>query len=181
MIDGILGRIIQKIMDFLIYHKNIIFLNTMSIRKIRLEKSLQLKKKFGEIYERTKELSHLNMLYFGTPNPVIETELKKKLSSYKQQDRAKKKQDADKFITMEGLVEKLVESKLNCHYCREDMHITGDKKRDKKQWTLDRIDNKLGHWVENVVIACLECNLNRRCIDKDKFLFTKRLKVEKKG
>ena len=150
-------------------------------RKIKLEKSLQLKKNIGEIYQRTKEIMHLNMLYLGTPNPVIDKELKKKLSSYKQQDRVKKKHDADKFISLTSLVQKLVESQLNCHYCQDMVHITGDKKREKKQWTLDRIDNNLGHLEDNVVIACLDCNLKRRCIDKDKFMFTKRLKVDKKG
>ena len=150
-------------------------------RIIKLEKSLQLKKNIGEIYQRTKEMMHLNMLYLGTPNPVIDKELKKKLSSYKQQDRVKKKHDADKFISMTSLVQKLVESQLKCHYCQDMVHITGDKKREKKQWTLDRIDNNLGHYEDNVVIACLDCNLKRRCIDKDKFMFTKRLKVEKGG
>ena len=150
-------------------------------RIINLEKSLQLKKNIGEIYQRTKEIMHLNMLYLGTPNPVIDKELKKKLSSYKQQDRVKKKHDADKFITMTSLVQKLVESQLKCHYCQDMVHITGDKKREKKQWTLDRVDNNLGHLEDNVEIACLDCNLKRRCIDKDKFLFTKRLKVDKKG
>jgi len=153
----------------------------MSIRTIQLEKSLQLKKNIGEIYQRTKEIMHLNMLYLGTPNPVIDKELKKKLSSYKQQDLTKKKHDADKFITLTSLVQKLVESQLNCHYCQDMVHITGDKKREKKQWTLDRVDNNLGHLEDNVVIACLDCNLKRRCIDKDKFMFTKRLKVDKKG
>ena len=150
-------------------------------RIIKLEKSLQLKKNIGEIYQRTKEMMHLNMLYLGTPNPVIDKELKKKLSSYKQQDRVKKKHDADKFITLTSLVQKLVESQLKCHYCQDMVHITGDKKREKKQWTLDRVDNNLGHLEDNVVIACLDCNLKRRCIDKDKFMFTKRLKVDKKG
>ena len=150
-------------------------------RIIKLEKSLQLKKNIGEIYQRTKEMMHLNMLYLGTPNPVIDKELKKKLSSYKQQDRVKQKHDADKFISMTSLVQKLVESQLKCHYCQDMVHITGDKKREKKQWTLDRIDNNLGHYEDNVVIACLDCNLKRRCIDKDKFMFTKRLKVDKKG
>ena len=126
-------------------------------------------------------MMHLNMLYLGTPNPVIDKELKKKLSSYKQQDRTKKKHDADKFITLTSLVQKLVESQLKCHYCQDMVHITGDKKREKKQWTLDRVDNNLGHLEDNVVIACLDCNLKRRCIDKDKFMFTKRLKVDKKG
>jgi len=153
----------------------------MSIRTIQLEKSLQLKKNIGEIYQRTKEIMHLNMLYLGTPNPVIDKELKKKLSSYKQQDLTKKKHDADKFITLTSLVQKLVESQLKCHYCQDLVHITGDKKREKKQWTLDRVDNNLGHLEDNVVIACLDCNLKRRCIDKDKFMFTKRLKVDKKG
>ena len=150
-------------------------------RIIQLEKSLQLKKNIGEIYQRTKEMMHLNMLYLGTPNPVIDKELKKKLSSYKQQDRVKKKHDADKFISMTSLVQKLVESQLKCHYCQDMVHITGDKKREKKQWTLDRVDNNLGHLEYNVEIACLDCNLKRRCIDKDKFMFTKRLKVDKKG
>jgi hypothetical protein len=150
-------------------------------RIIKLEKSLQLKKNIGEIYQRTKEMMHLNMLYLGTPNPVIDKELKKKLSSYKQQDRTKKKHDADKFISITSLVQKLVESQLKCHYCQDMVHITGDKKREKKQWTLDRVDNNLGHLEDNVVIACLDCNLKRRCIDKDKFMFTKRLKVDKKG
>lgn len=149
-------------------------------RIIKLEKSLQLKKNIGGIYQRTKEIMHLNMLYLGTPNPVIDKELKKKLSSYKQQDRVKQKHDADKFISMTSLVQKLVESQLKCHYCQDMVHITGDKKREKKQWTLDRIDNNLGHYEDNVVIACLDCNLKRRCIDKDKFMFTKRLKVDKK-
>jgi hypothetical protein len=149
-------------------------------RIIKLEKSLQLKKNIGEIYQRTKERMHLNMLYLGTPNPVIDKELKKKLSSYKQQDLVKKKHDADKFISMTSLIQKLVESQLKCHYCLDNVHITGDKKREKKQWTLDRVDNTLGHIEDNVVIACLDCNLKRRCIDKDKFMFTKRLKVDKK-
>jgi hypothetical protein len=93
-------------------------------RIIKLEKSLQLKKNIGEIYQRTKEMMHLNMLYLGTPNPVIDKELKKKLSSYKLQDRVKKKHDADKFITMASLVQKLVESQLKCHYCQDMVHIT---------------------------------------------------------
>ena len=46
-----------------------------------------------------------------------------------------------------------------------------------KQWTLDRIDNDQGHTYDNVVIACLECNLQRRRTNSDKFLFTKQMKI----
>lgn len=147
---------------------------------IKLEKSLQLKTNIGEIYTREQEIEHINQLYLGTPNPVITPLIKKKLSSYRQQDRTKKRHDPEKLISLDKTVELLVASQLKCHYCRQEVQITGDKRREKHQWTLDRIDNNLGHFGDNVVIACLDCNLKRRCIDKEKFLFTKRLNIKKR-
>ena len=146
---------------------------------IKLEKSLQSKINIGEIYTREQEIEHINQLYLGTPNHVISSLIKKKLSSYRQQDRTKKRHDPKRLITLDETVELLVASQLKCHYCRKEVLITGDKRREKYQWTLDRIDNNLGHFGDNVVIACLDCNLKRRCIDKEKFLFTKRLRVKK--
>ena len=146
---------------------------------IKLEKSLQLKTTIGEIYTREQEIEHINQLYLGTPNRVLTPLIKKKLSSYRQQDRVKKRHNPEKLITLDETVELLVASQLKCHYCRQEVHITGDKRREKRQWTLDRIDNNLGHFGNNVIIACLDCNLKRRCINKEKFLFTKRLRVEK--
>ena len=49
-----------------------------------------------------------------------------------------------------------------------------------KQWSLDRIDNNIGHNVGNLVIACLECNLKRRRRTDEKFLFTKQLNIVKR-
>ena len=147
---------------------------------IKLEKSLQSKINIGEIYTREQEIEHINQLYLGTPNHVISSLIKKKLSSYRQQDRIKKRHDSERLISLEETVELLVACQLKCHYCRQEIQITGEKRREKRQWTLDRIDNNLGHFGDNVVIACLNCNLKRRCIDKKKFLFTKRLRVDKK-
>ena len=48
-----------------------------------------------------------------------------------------------------------------------------------EQWSLDRIDNDIGHYKENVVISCLECNLKRRKTNADAFLFTKQLRIKK--
>ena len=48
-----------------------------------------------------------------------------------------------------------------------------------EQWSLDRIDNSIPHTNDNVIISCLKCNLQRRCQNKDNFLFTKQLKIEK--
>jgi hypothetical protein len=50
-----------------------------------------------------------------------------------------------------------------------------------KQWTLDRIDNDIGHNKKNLVIACLECNLKRKRTNKDKFMFTKNMKITREG
>jgi hypothetical protein len=47
------------------------------------------------------------------------------------------------------------------------------------QWTLDRLDNSIGHHDDNVVICCLKCNLKKRRMDDEKFKFTKQLRVIK--
>ena len=51
--------------------------------------------------------------------------------------------------------------------------------KQDNQWTLDRIDNSMGHNTNNVVISCLECNLKRRNTDLKKFLYTKQLSIKK--
>jgi hypothetical protein len=50
-----------------------------------------------------------------------------------------------------------------------------------KQWSLDRINNDIGHNSGNLVVACLECNLKRRRTNKDAFLFTKNLTIIREG
>jgi len=73
-----------------------------------------------------------------------------------------------------------LECKLCCHYCKDDMLILYENVREMKQWSLDRINNFLGHNVDNVVISCLKCNLNRRNLNSDKFLFTKQMTIVRK-
>ena len=85
----------------------------------------------------------------------------------------------EEFIDYEVLIQKLVESKLNCFYCNNKCYLIYDKVRQQNQWTLDRINNDYGHNKNNLVISCLKCNLQRRNIDKDKFLFTKQMKIKK--
>ena len=105
-------------------------------------------------------------------------EINKKLLSYKNQDIIKSRYN-DNNITLDETIEKLVSSRLKCKYCYQKMLIFYNKVRDGEQWTLDRINNDLSHTCENVVACCLKCNLQRRCQNKDKFLFTKQLKIVK--
>ena len=59
------------------------------------------------------------------------------------------------------------------------MLLCYEKKREHTQWSLDRIDNSIGHFTDNVVCSCLECNLKKRTRNAEKFRFTKQMKIKK--
>ena len=103
----------------------------------------------------------------------------KKLSGYKQQDIRNNIYGEKFFIAFESTVEKLVECKMRCLYCNEKIRLIYEEIKDDTQWTLDRINNDLGHNYDNVVISCLKCNIKRRNINHDKFKFTKKLNIVK--
>jgi len=71
------------------------------------------------------------------------------------------------------------ESQLKCRYCIKEMNVLYDISREMKQWSVDRINNDLGHNIDNFHLACLECNLNRRRRTDEKYLFTKQLNIIK--
>jgi len=112
---------------------------------------------------------------------LIVSQIKHKLSSYKQQDILKKMLAEDKFVTFEQSINLLVESQLKCHYCSEYMNVIYEIVRMNKQWSHDRIDNNQGHNNGNLVIACLGCNLKRRRVNKDDFFMTKNMKIIREG
>jgi hypothetical protein len=70
---------------------------------------------------------------------------------------------------------------MKCIYCSEEVFILYERVRETKQWTLDRINNDIGHNSGNLVIACLECNLKRRRTNKDAFMFTKNMVIVREG
>lgn len=130
------------------------------------------------------QLRLINELYINNNNnnelvPIIMRELDRKLLGYKYQDIKKNIYNNLIFIKYDEIIEKLVASKIKCHYCFCNMKIIYKFVRDDNQWTLDRIDNTLGHTKDNTIVCCLKCNLQRRCIDKEKFEFTKKLKIIK--
>lgn len=112
---------------------------------------------------------------------LFASHIKTKLSSYKQQDVLKKKYNDHEFIRFQDTVNLLCDSNLKCHYCSCDVYILYEVVREEKQWSLDRINNDIGHNKGNLVIACLECNLKRRRTNKDSFMFTKNLVITREG
>tara|TARA_B100001142_G_scaffold326979_1_gene383581 strand:- start:1013 stop:1483 length:471 start_codon:yes stop_codon:yes gene_type:complete len=133
--------------------------------------------------KNTNHIKFVNMYYLNEPfneQNRIEKELKKKLSGYKNQDKKKNRHDEVLFIKLDELVEKLVVSKLNCHYCKKQCLLFYKEKRNYLQWTLDRINNDIGHFNDNVVISCLGCNLQKRRRSDKHFKFAKQMNIVKK-
>jgi hypothetical protein len=114
-------------------------------------------------------------------NSFVKKELERKIKSYRMQDIKKDKLNEEKLIKIDECIDKLVLSKMKCYYCMEDMLLIYENVREAKQWTLDRIDNSIGHYTDNVVISCLSCNLKRRTMNDKKFKFSKQMKIIKKN
>ena len=136
----------------------------------------------GDILDAQKQVTIINNIYLNNITceyKFIVNLIKKKLNSYKQQDIKNCIYGENFFISLDDTILKLVESKMICYYCKCKMFLLYTKIKDPKQWTLDRIDNSMGHNTNNVVVCCLECNLKRRNQNMEKFLFTKSLKLTK--
>jgi hypothetical protein len=103
-----------------------------------------------------------------------------KIAGYRTQDIKNQILDKTKFIETENILQLLHDCKMRCFYCKEMVQVLYKNVREPKQWTLDRIDNLYGHNTDNVMIACLNCNLRRRCMYHERYLFTKQLNVVKK-
>jgi hypothetical protein len=170
--------------------------NKDDINKLKLRKEPQKWKLSEEVYERKFQLV---LLYSRNKEEgdkdtsqeknakneeiykLMKQQLERKLSNYKQQDINKNIYDSTNIINFEETRKKLIESNLLCYYCNKEILVLYEIVRENYQWTLDRIDNSLGHNKNNVLISCLQCNLKRRKQGKDAFLFTKQLQIVKKS
>ena len=124
----------------------------------------------------------------------IQDDIRSKVQGYKQQDIKKfcnpspsssikkltKDQVAQQIICAHDTVELLVSKRLKCTYCKESCYIIYKSQYDKKQWTLDRIDNSIGHTAGNLVLSCLECNIKRGTMNKERFEKGKSIRIVRK-
>ena len=111
--------------------------------------------------------------------PLIKQQIDSKLSSYRQQDIKKKMFVEEEAIDFAGALKLLHDCQLTCVYCNKNVLVLYENVREPYQWSLDRINNDLGHNKGNLLIACLKCNLHRRRTNMDSFLFTKQMKLVK--
>lgn len=118
-----------------------------------------------EIYETKNHLLYIDKIYNNvdfTHRSFIENEIKKKYSSYIQQDKKKRKYNDKRHITYNELIYKLFMSNLSCYYCNTIMNLVYNNKNNRSQWSLERLNNDIGHYCDNTCISCLDCNLKRR-------------------
>ena len=111
----------------------------------------------------------------------MEKGISKKLAGYKQQDKKNEIYGAAFFVTVPEVVAMFETVQGKCVYCTVPMK-TEYVAKDKQQWTLDRMDNRMGHNRGNVVLSCLDCNLKRRNVcTSEKYRFTKQLSIVRVG
>ena len=126
-----------------------------------------------------RNLYIIGLDYIEKYTSLLLSELNHKIQGYKGQDVRKEIHEPTTLINLEHVLEKLVGSQLTCCYCSKPILVLYKNVREPTQWTLDRIDNALGHTRDNTCISCLKCNLQRRVMDAEKFTFTKKLKIQR--
>ena len=150
---------------------------------LAFETQLELLRQISQQVLNNKESNNKELINNKDTNnkekQMIVTHIKTKLSSYKQQDILKKKFSSMDFVSYIDVLTLLNESNMKCYYCSCETYLLYEIVREMKQWSLDRINNDIGHNKNNLVICCLECNLKRRRTNKDAFFFTKNLKIKK--
>ena len=134
------------------------------------------------VVDNKSQLHLINKLYLDISfceKNILTSEIKSKISGYKQQDLDKQIYNPETIITFEQLIEKLLSSKLKCEYCKCNMKLFYKNQREPSQWTLDRINNNIDHSSSNTVCSCLKCNLERRRRNMKDFKFSKQLSIIK--
>ena len=131
--------------------------------------------------ELIKEIIKNDYKPTNNESKLIIQQLERKISGYKQQDLDKNIFNSQKIVNLKNIIDSLISCEMKCYYCKSDVLLLYEIVREHKQWTVDRIDNDLGHNYDNYLIACLECNLKRRRRSKDAYFFTKNLSIVKQN
>ena len=106
---------------------------------------------------------------------LVHQQIQAKRAGYRYQDQIKTLYDADAFVTFADVLGLLV-NQPKCYYCKDSVLVLYEHVREPRQWTLERLDNQLGHNRGNVVLACLQCNLRRRTMLSERYVRTQEMK-----
>ena len=165
---------------FILFLEYIYKMKTIVLKEIKKRKRLVVsteKWTFDDLsldsqYKMLNELSESS-----DTTQFILRQFNNKISSYKSQDGDL--YDKAEFVDLSFVIHRLRDCELKCFYCKNPVMIVYEYSREPTQWTLERINNAFGHNKNNVEIACLHCNLRRRCMYHERYVFTKQLVISK--
>jgi hypothetical protein len=168
--------------------------NEIPPRTVQLSESKKLRTSiphgsvFPRDYEHETQLENIKNLLenpdTGSQNPtakIMMQQIQQKINGYRSQDIQKSLYNESEFVDLHYVLQLLTDAENFCYYCKKPVYILYEIVREPKQWTLERLDNKLGHNRGNVKIACLDCNLRRKTMYHERFAFTKQFNVVKKN
>lgn len=87
----------------------------------------------------------------------IDTIIKSKIKCCVTFDKLTFNTKPDDYITLE-YIKSMVENEKICKYCGISMNFINFERYDQHQFTINRLNNDLGHIRSNVEICCLNCN-----------------------
>jgi len=170
------------------------------VKRVITKESRWQKNVTGNDCELVKSMLNMGSDEKGTTvQRLAWSQIQQKLYNYREQDVAK--QDKATAQNVDGLdsttadyvsyhipnmtpmdvLQLLDACQLQCYYCQQTVSVLYEWRRQTNQWTLERVDNKRGHFKDNVVISCLACNLKRRVVHFDKFSFSKHVRWQKEA
>ena len=162
-----------------------------TVSKIIITKKESKKRVITKTWNITEEelhpdaqLMYIRELVDGTnmdtsPCQIILKHITQKIAGYKSQDIKKGLYEEEKLVDVPYVLKTLENAGNICYYCKEPVKVLYENVREPLQWSLDRIDNSIGHNRENVVIACLQCNVGRKTMHQGRYEFTKQLVITK--
>lgn len=108
----------------------------------------------------------------------VRSEINQKLNVYSRADIAKSLPGGG-VPKCEEVCEMMIHQKYKCYYCHKQFLMLYKNTRDPLQWSIDRVDNSKSHCLDNIVVSCLQCNLQRRTRDATEFYNTRNVTITK--
>jgi hypothetical protein len=159
-------------------------INTQKEKKIRVVAQTDKWQQVLQSEYYSSEFQNDILTLQNTESPIYKMmiqQIQQKINGYKSQDLDKSLFSIADFVDLNYTIDLIKKSDLKCYYCKNEMKVLYEHVREPKQWSLERIDNKYGHNKNNVEIACLSCNLRRKTMYHERFIFTKQLNIVKNG
>jgi hypothetical protein len=159
-------------------------INTQKEKKVRVIAQTDKWQQVLQSEYYTSQMQNDILTSHNTELPIYKMmiqQIQQKINGYKAQDLDKSLFSAPDFVDLDYTIDLIKKSGLKCYYCKHNVKILYEHVREPKQWSLERIDNDYGHTKNNVEIACLSCNLRRKTMYHERFIFTKQLNIVKNG